>query len=121
MDNAIKWLLKSLAPITSNVHHLINRDSDVKYPYITFAVTTTPQDEIRDEHRFELNLFDYGTSRVRLSELDSQIRETLDRKIFKEDEAIYHSRRGLANDIPTGDNTIQRRDIEIVVKQDRRG
>ena len=121
MKDTITWLVKEMRSITSEVFHLVNRSTKVNYPYITFSDTTTPRDEIRDEHRIELNLFDYGTSRVRLMELDEAIREKFDRHIFLEPTRILHVRKGLSNDIPTGDDTIQRRDIELIIKSDRRG
>lgn len=118
--DTIRWLMKTMQGVTTEVFHFINRKQTVEYPYITFTNTSTPEDEIRDIHRFELNLFDYGTSREALMVLEESIRQTFDRQSFIEEDVIIHSRKGIANDIPTGDDTIQRRDIELIIKTDRR-
>ena len=120
MIDLTTWMMEAMEPVTGEVYHLMNRSKKVVYPYITFIDSTTPADEIRDIHRVTLNLFDYGSSRARLMALEEAIRTQFDRQKFVEWDKIIHTRRGLAMDVPTGDDTIQRRDVELIIKLDRR-
>ena len=115
-----KFLTAQLKEVTPESFHQWNGKDKVIYPYLTFDVNYTPTDEIREVYEVVIDTFEYGSSAMRLLELESQLKAKLDRQKFILDEAIIHTRVTTGRGIPTGDDTIKRRHIRLKLKIDWR-
>lgn len=102
------------------IHHEWNYSQNVTYPYIVYNSAVTPIAEGEGEILVRLHMFDQGRSKSRLLELEEQIRKKLDRTDYNTKKANYYVRVHASNDTPTGDNMIVRRDLDLVIKIDRK-
>lgn len=113
-----KFLNDTLKAIHPESHFEWNHKDKVIYPYLTYSFGYDPIDEIRDEFDVTINLFDYGTSKIKLLELESKLVNGLNRKYEELDKAFVSIRTGRGSDIPTGIETIRRRELQLTIKLD---
>lgn len=113
-----KFLNDTLKEIHPESHFEWNHNDKVTYPYLTYSFGYDPIDEIRDEFDVTINLFDHGTSKVKLLELESKLVNGLNKKYEELDKAFIYIRTGRGSDIPTGTEAIRRRELQLTIKLD---
>lgn len=118
LDYFSKFINRVLREIHPESFLSWNHSTEVKYPYLTYEFDYQPVDDIRTEFSVELRLFDYGTSKKNLIQLESKLFDALHKKYIYEDDLNAYIRVGRSLDIPTGNETIQRRDIQLMIKVD---
>lgn len=112
------FLNKTLKEIHQESHHKWNHSKTVTYPYLTYDFEYDPVDDIRDEFEITVNMFDYGTSSKNLLQIETNLVNGLNKKYEELDNAFVYIRTARAMDIPTQNETIQRRELNITIKVD---
>lgn len=113
-----KFLYQLLSGIHAESYLNWNNATEVKYPYLTYEFDYQPIDDLRTQFSVELRLFDYGTSKKNLIQLESKLNKALHKQyVFNKDLNAY-IRIERSMDIPTGNEKILRRDVYLTVKID---
>lgn len=112
------FLNSTLKEIHPESHYKFNYSKDVTYPYIVYSFEYDTVDDIRNEFEVRLNLFDYGTSNLKLLELENRLVDGLHKNYQELDKAFVYIRNGRSLDIPTGNELIQRKEMNFTIKID---
>lgn len=112
------FLNKQLKAIHKESHYKWNHSKTVEYPYLTYNYESTPIDDIRDEFSVTINIFDYGISSKNILELENRLINGLNKNYQELDKAFVYIRTGRSLDIPTQNDSIQRRELQLIVKVD---
>lgn len=120
MEQLARAIQQELEAVTPEAFMGINEQEQVVYPYLTYTIGGNGINGNQEENPIEVNLFDYGTSHLKILELEGRIRDHFQqRKIMTPDLFIQFSV-GLSTEVPTGDRRIKRRDLTIYTKTDWR-
>lgn len=113
-------LTNELKTVTTNAHYGLNRDDVVTYPYLTFDIDSERLERNVEGFYVDIDMFDHNTSYARLFELEEQLKDHfLDRDVMNEDVLIRFVYNG-STKVPTGDETIVRRNLRFYAKTDWR-
>ncbi len=113
-----RFLNQQLRLINQESYHKWNWSETVVYPYLVYSYTANQTDEIRNTFNVTINMFEHDLSDEKLLDLESDIRNQLDRTKHILDEAIAHVRVNQSMDIDTLDDKLKRREIQLTVKLD---
>lgn len=114
----VNFITNQLKQVTPETFHQWNFKDKVVYPYLTFDVHFVPNNEIRETYEVVIDTFEFGRSSKRLFELETDLKEHLDRKRFIEEEAVIQTRMTASRGITTGNDSIKRRNVRFQVKVD---
>lgn len=112
------FLNEQLRLISPESYHKWNWSETVVYPYLVYSYTADQTDEIRNTFEVTINMFEHSLSDEKLLELESDIRNQLDRTKHILDDYIAHIRVKQSMDIDTQDEKLKRREIKLTVKLD---
>lgn len=112
------FLNKQLREIHKESHYKWNHSKTVEYPYLTYNYESIPIDDIRDEFSVTINIFDHGISSKNILELESKLINELNKNYQELDKAFVYIRTGRSLDIPTQNDSVQRRELQLTVKVD---
>lgn len=115
LKSFIKWLQAEMKQVNQESYHKMNYKKELIFPYLTYQIHT---DKVLDFDTrtiidVEIDMFDEGKTNIKLLDLESQLSNNFDRKIFKLEDKIVRVRVGSCNDIPTVIENIQRRNLTI--------
>lgn len=120
MIDALTLITSKLREVTPHAYFEKNTQLDVVYPYLTFDIQNEYLDENMDGVYLDLDLFDHNPSYKNLMALEMEIREYF--KGYREltDQVYFRLNFNRSNTIPTGDDTIKRRNVQFYCKIDWR-
>ena len=105
---------------TTNSHLVINRDTQVKYPYLTYAIETDGPEGNQETMTIQVQLFDYGTSYTQILGLQEELENVFHKRRLTTDNHFLQFVIGTSGNVPTGTENVMRRDIFIQGKIDWR-
>lgn len=121
----MKELLKEITCQIENVfgeaHYEVNRSNTVKYPYLTFTLDGEEIERNTDGYTIDINIFDRGKSYGSVFEIEGNLKAHFKDKIILNDNFMLRFWNLRANTIPTGDDILIRRNLQIYCKVYWRG
>lgn len=112
------FLNSTLKEIHPESHYKFNYSKNVTYPYIVYSFEHEKVDDIRNEFEVRLNLFDTGTSNLKLLQLENKLSNELHKNYQVLDKGFVYIRTGRSLDVPTGNEMIQRKELNFTIKVD---
>lgn len=112
------FLNKLLREVCEQSFYKWNYSKEVIYPFLTYEFQHEPIDDIRDEFTVTLSMFDEGTSYIRLLELENEMINHLNKKYLFLDNCNVYIRLVRTMEVPTGFDSVKRRELEFVMKVD---
>ena len=113
-----KFFYQLLSGVHAESYLNWNNSTEVRYPYLTYEFDYQPIDDLRTQFSVELRLFDYGTSKKNLIQLESKLNKALHKQYVFNDDLNAYIRVERSMDMPTGNEKILRRDIYLTIKID---
>jgi hypothetical protein len=120
MIEFLKELTTEFKSVTPESYHEKNRSKTVTYPYLTFDFDAESLERNIDGFYIDVDIFDNGSSYLRIFQTEEALRAHF--KDFKRltDELFIRFNYLGENKIPTGDDTIKRRNMRFYCKVDWR-
>ena len=120
MIEFLKELTTEFKSVTPESYHEKNRSKTVTYPYLTFDFDAESLERNIDGFYIDVDIFDNGSSYLRIFQTEETLRAHF--KDFKRltDELFIRFNYLGENKIPTGDDTIKRRNMRFYCKVDWR-
>lgn len=113
-------ITNELRLVTSEAYHDRNTAAQVTYPYLTFDITRESLERNVDGFYLDVDIFDHSTSYTGLFALETALTDHFkDNRKLTDGLYIRFSFLG-SNPIPTGDETIKRRNVRFYVRTDWR-
>jgi len=109
-------LTKQLREVTPESYHLRNDSKKVKYPYLTFDLDGEEVDLHTDGFEIELSIFDHASSFEAIFRLEEQLKSHFRELRTMTDDMFIIWEYVRSNTIPTGDETIKRRNVSIYAR-----
>ncbi|MFR1821487.1 MAG: hypothetical protein ACLSXK_09345 [Lactococcus petauri] len=97
-----------------------NNAKVVKYPYLTYSIDIEEISRHTDGFYLDIDLFDNNSSFIKLYELEDLVRQKFDYEIKFTDGLFLRSYFQRSNKVPTLDDNIKRRSLQIYCKVDWR-
>ena len=120
MIEVLQLMTAQFKTVTLEAYHAYNRQSSVTYPYLTFDLDSERIVENVEGFYIDVDIFDHNTSYERVLTLEQQLKDHFkDLKVMTEDLYIRFVFNG-STKVPTGDETIVRRNIRFYAKTDWR-
>lgn len=120
MIELMQLLTAQFKTVTLEAYHAYNRQSSVTYPYLTFDMDSERIEENVEGFYIDVDLFDHNTSYERVFELEQNLKDHFkDLKLMTDDVFIRFVFNG-STKVPTGDETIVRRNLRFYAKTDWR-
>ena len=120
MIEVMQQLTAAFRAATANSHHAINRDTTVTYPYLTFDIDTEAINRNQEGFYIDVDLFDNSTSYVALFTLEEAVKDHLRDLRLMTDELYVRFIFNGSTKVPTGDETILRRNLRFYATIDWR-
>ena len=120
MIELMQQLTIAFKAITANSHHAINRDTTVTYPYLTFDIDTEAINRNQEGFYIDVDIFDNSTSYVALFTLEEAVKDHLRDLRLMTDELYVRFIFNGSTKVPTGDETILRRNLRFYATIDWR-
>lgn len=120
--DVINYLTGLFSEIVPETHYLKNKNKTVVYPYQTFSLTGEPTHFSGQEFYIDIDIFDNSTSDVAIEKALSAMMESFNNEPFYQvtDKFLVQIQYDADNDVPTGSDTLQRRNIRLYAKFDWR-
>lgn len=120
MIEFLKELTTEFKSVTPESYHEKNRSKNVTYPYLAFDFDAESLERNIDGFYIDVDIFDNGSSYLRIFQTEEALRAHF--KDFKRltDELFIRFNYLGENKIPTGDDTIKRRNMRFYCKVDWR-
>ena len=120
MIKLMQLLTAQFTTVTPQAYHAINRQATVTYPYLTFDLDNERIERNVEGFYIDVDIFDHNTSYERVFELEQALKDHFkDLKIMTDDLFVRFLFNG-STKVPTGDETIVRRNIRLYAKTDWR-
>lgn len=120
MIKFVEQLTIEITKVTVNAHYGLNRDTTVTYPYLTFDLDSERLERNVEGFYIDIDIFDHNTSYTRIFELEENLKDHfLDLHLMTSDVLIRFVFNG-STKVPTGDETIVRRNLRFYAKTDWR-
>ena len=120
MIELLQQLTVQFRTVTPQAYHAFNRQSSVTYSYLTFDPDSERIENNVEGFYIDVDIFDHNTSYERVLTLEQQLKDHFkDLKVMTEDLYIRFVFNG-STKVPTGDETIVRRNIRFYAKTDWR-
>lgn len=120
MIEVLQLMTAQFRNVTPQAYHARNRQSSVTYPYLTFDLDSERIEENVEGFYIDVDLFDHNTSYERIFTLEQQLKDHFkDLKLMTDDVFIRFIFNG-STKVPTGDETIVRRNVRFYAKTDWR-
>lgn len=97
-----------------------NASKEVKYPYLTYSIDIEEISRNTDGFYLDIDLFDNNSSFIKLYELEDLVRKKFDYEIKFTEGLFLRSYFHRSNKVPTLDDNIKRRNLQIYCKVDWR-
>lgn len=120
--DVINYLTGLFSGIVPETHYLKNKNKTVVYPYQTFSLTGEPTHFAGQGFYIDIDLFDNNKSDVAIEKALSAMMEAFNNEPFYQvtDKFLVQIQYDADNDVPTGSDTLQRRNIRLYAKFDWR-
>lgn len=122
MDKLLAYITSTLRSVCQESYHDKNTALKVVYPYCTFDVDTTMDPISRNQENIiiDLDIFDVNSSYINIFKLESDFKHALymKRDLTTDFSAIWKYDR--ANNIPTGEDQLLRRSLQLEITIDWR-
>ena len=120
MIKFMQELTAAFRAVTANSHHAINRDATVTYPYLTYDIDSEAINRNQEGFYIDVDLFDNQTSYARILALEEAVKDHLrDLRLMTDDLYVRFEFNG-STKVPTGDETILRRNLRFYATIDWR-
>lgn len=116
MNDLLKYLTSTFRTIHSKTYYDINRSEQVSYPYCTFDVDSSMNEDRNQETiSIDFDIFDLNTSYINILEVETKLKSQLayKREMNKDFGAIWSFVR--STNIPTGQDTLLRRSLQFEI------
>ena len=120
MIDLLKELTTQFRTVTSESFHERNRKATVIYPYLTFDFDSETIERNVDGFYVDVDIFDSNASYMRVIELEEALKEHFKDNWKLTDDLFIRFNFLRSNKIPTGDDLIKRRNLQIYCKVDWR-
>ncbi|RZI47967.1 hypothetical protein [Lactococcus kimchii] len=121
MDKLINYLTLILQGIHSETYYDRNNSEKVTYPYCTFDVDTSfEEDRNQETVSIDLDIFDLNPSYKNIFDIETKIKQELAYKRGLNEYFGATWRYVRANNIPTGQNGLLRRSLQLEITIDWR-
>lgn len=120
MIEFMKELNKQFRLVTPESFHEKNRKKKVVYPYLTYDFDIESLERNVDGFYIDVDVFDYGESYMDLLELELAVRKHFSWKREMKEGFFYRFEFLRSNRIPTGEDLLKRRQIQLYCKIDWR-
>ena len=118
----IKALTEQFKEILKESHYLNNNSVEVRNPYLTFSISGEPLRFKQDGFYIDVDVFDnQAPNDVRIETVVQNVKEHFENKHVLTEQFLLQFEFRISNHIPTGSDTLQRRNLQLYVKVDWRG
>lgn len=120
--DVINYLTGLFSEIVPETHYLKNKSKTVIYPYQTFTLTGETTHFSGQGFYIDIDIFNSSTSDVAIEKVLSEMMALFNDGPFYQltDKFLAQIEYSADNDVPTGSDTLQRRNIRLYAKFDWR-
>lgn len=119
MIDLINVVRSKLKETLSEVYYLRNHKVNVEYPYLTFSYTSDPDRQYSDRFYIDIDVFDdKGMDNERIETVVGKLNRITDLPTNYEyvDGHLIQYESIKFNNIPTGSDTLQRRNAQLIIR-----
>lgn len=120
MIKLLQEITKEFRKITPESYYDTNRSDEVRYPYFTFDLSSEDLERNVEGFYIDIDIFDSSTSYINLFELEGQIKNHFKDLVILTDDLLLRFSYLRGDNMPTGDDVIIRRNIQLYCKVDWR-
>lgn len=121
MITFLKTLNELMTSAISEAYLITNPSKKIKYPYATYSYESSEIERFSDEFTIDVDVFDdQGKTQARIEQTCHEIKQKLHYKEMLADEFLIRVFYVRHNPIPTGSDTLQRRNMQFQIKVDWR-